>query len=495
MKNIFFPLMACVLMVFTGCYKDKGNYSYHPINEVTEISNIDEGYVMLYGNTLSIKPAVRMSIDSNANLADTNKFGYQWISYKYNVAVGDTIRTVFATTPTLEWAANLKPDTYTCFFKITDKSTGLSQQKRFMLKITTMITNGLLILNDVNGKARLDMLSYLLTRDTLIDDVLKFTVAGMPEITNPKALRRYSTLTGDMTYILGDKAAYKVDNLYMKWKSTYSLPYDFVNAGDITTAEAMASNESSLNFCISGGNVYFNFAPMGVPAFALPVNRMKGATGMFRAAPFVAMGTGMIGVLYNDDEKRFVAFNPYARSSESSDLPDNFTTGLDLIWMGDSRFLNGQSSAVVGDRKKGIYKLYKFGPDYGAVRYDGVYDISGYPEIGNATSFAISNTYGFLFYAAGGKLYEADAATGLARLMVDLGNEKITSLYIPNFYNFSGPLADLENCVMVASYNPAKAAGSNGTIRQYWIESRLDPLILVRTIEGVGKVVEMLYKK
>ena len=59
MKKLFYILIA--LIVACGCYDDKGNYDYKPLDELT-IALPTNSYSLLFGERLQISPAIETDI-------------------------------------------------------------------------------------------------------------------------------------------------------------------------------------------------------------------------------------------------------------------------------------------------------------------------------------------------------------------------------------------------------------------------------------------------
>ena len=68
MKNILFLATLFITMVLSACFDDKGNYDYHPINEV-KISGIKEDpYEILRWDTLKIPVTLENSLNEKVKL-------------------------------------------------------------------------------------------------------------------------------------------------------------------------------------------------------------------------------------------------------------------------------------------------------------------------------------------------------------------------------------------------------------------------------------------
>src|SRR6186713_2678783 len=105
------------LLCFISCNKDKGNYVYHAINEVS-FSGFDttNGYKASFGDTLSVSPVLTNSLDA----AGTHKYSYEWSVYQ-----GVSGERIISTEKNLNIRVDLLPGSYPLQFRVTDLNTGV----------------------------------------------------------------------------------------------------------------------------------------------------------------------------------------------------------------------------------------------------------------------------------------------------------------------------------------------------------------------------------
>lgn len=68
MNKIYLFLCLLLSALLTACYEDKGNYDYHPVNEI-QISNIGKEYIRERWQHLSIEPQLKFSLDEKVKMA------------------------------------------------------------------------------------------------------------------------------------------------------------------------------------------------------------------------------------------------------------------------------------------------------------------------------------------------------------------------------------------------------------------------------------------
>ena len=80
MSNIkLFSLLVSMVILSVSCYEDKGNYDYHPINEVT-ISGVAEAYEIERWDTLKIPVVLKNSLDDQDRKSTRLNSSHEWIS-------------------------------------------------------------------------------------------------------------------------------------------------------------------------------------------------------------------------------------------------------------------------------------------------------------------------------------------------------------------------------------------------------------------------------
>ena len=175
MKTIKVCLVLIALCgVFTSCYKDKGNYDYTSINELS-FRNFDaeKGYTVSGGDTLRILPEVVGTQDPDGS---KKKYSYEW---SLDYVLKDS---VVSTQKNLVMKVTMPPGKYTLQYKVKDNETGVEYQTRAQLTVITRVFEGYMVMSEVNGKTRLDMVSYSLANGqfTVLPDVLTLMGSTLP---------------------------------------------------------------------------------------------------------------------------------------------------------------------------------------------------------------------------------------------------------------------------------------------------------------------------
>lgn len=492
-------ILMIVCTAFIACYKDKGNYDYHPINELT-FANFDttNGYRVEYGETLTVSPQLQGSLDPDGT---KHAYTYEW---SFDLPDRDT---VISTEKVLNLKMTVNPGTYVLQYKVIDKETGVQFRTRTQLLVTTKIFEGYLVLSDVNGASRLDMLSYYRT-DNVFEphiDVLAEMGSTLPPqgkpiqvfcmetmyvaVATPQSYRVYLVSETGTNYIDAETFGYTQFNS-IRYEMTGALPDNFKPSRFTGGARygflpAMIMTE--------GNDIYTR--AYAAPTFGyVPTNIYPGASKPFKAWPqAVSKGSDGTIVIYNMDKRAFTTSSFDAVNV--ADVPPGlkYPTGKDMVYMEDLP-TSDQVYAVLKDPGLPNYYIVRFitgnEPNY----YDAVTNATDFDK---ATAYAVSPDLGYLFYAVGGKLYEYDLSLKKSFLMLDKGTHVISHISFQRFFNRAlySKYAAWEKLLTVGSYDPAGAAGSNGTMELYSVPPVNAALTRTNIWTGFGRIASVSYRE
>jgi hypothetical protein len=482
-QSIKYVFLAILILGLAACYKDLGNYDYTEPNRVS-INGIEEKYTAYQGSYLEIIPQLTFT---EGKTGDSARYKYEWFSMKWGALVGDKRRDL-GTNLSLRTKVALPTGTYNIYYRVTDTLTGIMWQKSFDLEVVSDIYEGWMVMAEVNGAPRLDMINkdkvtgaFKVLPDVLATVGSALTLKGKPLKVN---CFRFSPLaTGYGIYLSTDKTTDRIDAETFQYTSTLNIKYEMLsNVPETFAPHSFADAGGYRNFMMEGTDMYY-YNYVNQIRYGLPINIMKGETVPFQVAPFIATSTlADATCLYDLTNKRFVRH--VSNDANCGPMPTgtlfDFNTGKDLVYMTFTAYDNGSIFAILHDQPAGKYYLARF--VFGNNIQQVYYEEMTATDMAQAKNFAVSPNLGYIFYSVGGKLYSYDMSLKASKLMIDKGNQSFTLL------QFRG------NTLMAGSVDPAKPEGANGTLESYNVQPIQGPLELVNSWSGIGKIISISYR-
>jgi hypothetical protein len=495
-------LCLFLLVVAAGCYKDKGNYSYHGFNQLV-INNFDtvKGYRVNFNDTLMVSPTVA-NTTSNPPAAN---YTYEWSVRIFN-GFEDSVDSVIAVTPVLRIRETLTPGNYVLTFRLTDNLTGLTYQIKAPLLVSSQVYEGFFVMNSVNGNPRLDMLSYNSSSGafTQYPDVLKLegsalTLQGQP----------YQVYCGTYTpqninpqnygiWLLTSSLCTRVNQETLGWNDSYTIANNMV--GDVPAS--FAPQHIIQGGAIGGYPDIFLWADSNLyndPTLAsqytfkyVTMNEYTPQSPTFPAAPYVCLSGAYPGaaVAYDTRARQFALAAGWSSVTFApAPANDSLPTGKDMVYM-EYNYSNN-CYAVLKDPGSNPTWYFLRWPLNGVRAY---FKPITAPGIANATNFAVNPQLGYLFYSVGGQVYEYDPAIQTSKLMLDLGSNTVTYLAFSNFFNRTSntTYADWNNDLLVGACDQS---GANGTLGLYTVPPVNGQIQPVYQWSGFGKIVSVSYRE
>lgn len=473
-----YMFLALITFSFSACYKDLGNYDYTEPNKVS-ISGINEKYTVMQGSYFEVIPELTFT---EANASDSARYTYEWIAMKKGALVADK-RKDLGTGKSLRTNIAIPSGSYNVYYRVKDTVTGLQFQKVFDIDVVSSIYEGWLAMTEVNGKARLDMVSKVNNEFIVIKDVLNYvgsslTLKGKPVAVN--SFRMNPLADGYGIFLSTNETTDRVEPETFQYKNTYNIKYEMIaNVPDDFAATEVADAGGYRSYMISGTNAYFYYYVLSI-RFGLPINIIKDEPATFEIAPYMAINSG--AVFYDNTNKRFVRH--IGTESTCSVMPEgtlfDFNTGMDLVYMTYSSFSNGNVFAILHSEATGKYMLARF--TFGSAIQQVYYEEMTATEMAMAKNFAVSPGFGYIFYTVGGKLYSYDMSLKASKLMLDKGANEFTAL------KFRG------NTLVAASFDAQKSEGENGILEEYTVMPVQGDLQLLNRFSGLGKIISFSYR-
>lgn len=478
------------ILTLGSCYKDKGNYTYHDINEIT-IDGMNASYSAITGvDVLRIEPQMAMTEPGN----DAARFEYYWIVVK-----GTTVIDTISRQPVLDYKVSLAPDAYTLSFRVVDRQTTVAFKKSVTLTVGTPYSRGIMLMGtNEAGNAEAQMISMV--KDTIVvSDIL--SKSGLPTLKEPVAMVHTGATiltTGLRLWAFTKSGSYYFDRLTMKATpaNTFgSIVYTtegidkntltpVLTAPQIRDAGGASGNNASRAMLCSDGSIFAASTYLnGGDFYTNPVNReASNFSRMLKSAPFLFYSIGnMSSVLWYDVENnRFMNYTSFGLSNASTQPLDaagslfpwnQEGTGRKLVYgentrNADAGSTHGNSFAIMKDNNNKCF-LYKFYANGAVPAKRDFYEVLPMAtDFDKASFYAFSSRRTVVFYVVGNKLYAYDYNRGFEKAyeFPQIGTDEITMLKFDTQIDFN------TNSLYIATYN----AQTKGTLRRYNVGSNPD---------------------
>lgn len=438
MRKIKYIVYGLCSLCWLGasCTRDLGNYTYHEIDKL-EISGIDDKnwyQKISHVDTLKIYPQVKNVQTGTA----AGNYAYEWkiipqgADYDHGANDKDY---VVARTPELEYPITEAAGRYMCYFNVEDTSTGVVWSQKFYLQVSSLTSEGWMVLCEQDGKSRMDMIVNVKEDE----DVISRDIWSSGDFDPGKPLRLFfnyaeSFYGGPRAIFVSDKGSFLLDKADMHVGEDNSIRWSFGSQPEKTfvTGSGISANSwvhtgpdiydgeyYDLHWVVVDelGDVYVNTITDYGGVFDLPVNKINGKE--FKAAPFVAnsynyQGNGDVAaastMLY-DLEGRFLeikaeAGRPTVMKFTGPTLFSAEQPGKEMVHL-QSTVGDGLTFAVLKDAA-GNYFYYGIVLGTLGVNTQKYYGQITGPGLDKVSHFAFHPILGYLFYAVQDKVYTID---------------------------------------------------------------------------------------
>ncbi len=491
-------IWICIgMLLCVSCYDDLGNYDYHNINEIKVVDGIDEQYAAYsLVDTLKISPVLSFTEDSTS----VDRFEYGWFVAQSRFSAGKLEK--IYDQKDLVYPVNLPIGNYIVLFKVKDRVTEVEWSSYTYLSVTTLFTNGWMLLGEKDGNVSLDMVAMAKGDTVVMTDVQK--ISGLPVLKGPRKVISTNNSTRSVCLLLTDDGTYELDKNSLASGATENILKDMYDPEvSPTFAGSDVIQFSGLSRYMIGDNMFYaNDFLTQYSSYSAPVNRYdKSTTEYFKVFPELiwtvggSLGYNGSVMVYDMDNKRFAKFTIYENKcdtlSDSADDVFKWKTGNEMIAVFNSKYRsnagNNTSYAIMKspENRYYIYSFYALSPKKG-----GRFDITALPDIAQATQFAFSGNFPYMLYFVGSKLHACEfRTTGVThKELADFGDE-ITMLHFDTYRE------DKKDVFYVATYNEQ----NGGTVRKYQLKDDADVIEINRIEEkvnwtGLGKVTSMCWK-
>ena len=466
------------LVALQSCYKDKGNYTYNDINEIT-ISSASATYNVLVPDSLKIDVTLQQTQPHPDGLS------FQWVLYPATAA--PLTRRTIGTTQNLRAAITEDPGSYVLDFFVKDKKTGVEFQKKFSVNVLTALSEGWVIVEEKNNACDLHMIT---PTDVIFRDVYSAGNGGqklplgtfrIPEIkTNRNIQSVYIISPADMVYVnFANFLKVTGFNDFFFEAPNPVKPQEYFLNGDL---EAMLNNGKpycrNLN---NPGTIKLNLPPIG----------------NYYMAPFELFNISTNYMWYDTIGQRFYRQDPFNFNlltfvSDPSDPFDMNNIGKRLLYTEvNSIGATTQFFAFFKNNNDDSLFAYNFkstGPRAPVAAYNGL----NAPGMATAKYFVMSRSLPYLYYASGNNIYKLDilAKTATSIYTFPAGTE----IRAMKMYRNLKSSTDVNNNKRIAV--ATLEGGAQGKLYFFQISptGSFESNTYSKMYDGFGKINEITYK-
>ena len=472
-------LLPMIILFLAGCYKDKGNYNYTPIAEMT-ISGLPDTVNAILLDTLKLQPVITQPGMSN------DKYSYDWfvVDYKANT------RTSVAATQSLKMPVVIGVGEYPLVFRVTDKSTGISSTKQITMIVKSLLSNGALLLEETPQGGELSQVTpdYKVYRN-LYSQANKGEKLSLPlkgimgsyNDNNPYQQQVIFVNAGADPALLDVQTYMKKGGLSQQFRQApQPLAPGYYNC----------SNDA---YVVNNGKIY---GMQGATDY--PIKFVAPMAGDYKVASYLQPLYSWFAAFATYDELngRF-AYGKQAGGDLLYYPPQGSTGAFDLNKV-NKQFVYAAPTILaytlwlMKDSNGKLY-IYIVNPDSNtegaAIQY---VEVNNAPGMSAAGAFSVSARVPQLYYGAGNQLYLYDYKANSARSLYSLpANESITAVQLLPDKTDNGWTYTTQNKLLIITWD-----GTASKLYYFDIEDtgELKGGKPVKMIDGFGKIVSLFYK-
>lgn len=521
MKRLRYTIMFIWgAILASGCYKDLGNYDYDEINRI-QFGGFPTELQYAYSNvdTLRVSPTISGSLAKD----DLSHYFLKWQAVVKSGSVDN--KTTFdldSNTLNLEYFVRLPEAEYTVYLLVRDLETNVTWRQGFDLKVTSAMNEGWLILSDVEGYCRLDMVSTSTREEEIVRNIWEYSPLSYRK--GPRALAHwadmYAVAGAHPVYLLTDEGAVKLHPDDFSYDYLNEVMYEFGKWDENFVPTCMRGNYSNVwRFCVGKNGIYAKDEMTSGAIYGIRLNKLEGENEYFGVAPAIGMSADPYSyqpsvLMYDTTNRRFVQMAANLQSMRMPTAPETYfpyRTGKRFVYMTGTLHNGGEIFTILKDDagKCWLYGL-KAGNFAELSQVKEHYLQLDIPDIEKATAFAVHPVLYYLFYAVGDKIYQYDITSGRSRVLpVTLADGRVVdhwdgetismlkfNVFVLGTYSKPGGSVDMQYRLIVGSEKTSKTESLGGRVRMLNIATSLDASASVyRDYDGFGKVVDVVYRE
>jgi hypothetical protein len=483
-KTVIKTIALAFLVLPFACVKDPGNYRYNSIDEYSVDFNLKEGgYEWIdysfpvvriqrvrafSGQELNIEPIIRHNERRNILLTDTSLYEFSWKAWNTQVSNPDVNRTI-GKNKNLNYTVDLQIGSASFVrYRVTNKKTGVFFEQKFLLEVIDGLTSGMLVLSEIDGRTRLQMVANVVGERVFMNDVLVVADSELPDYVRagkPIGLRRWDNDIFSPSrisfYILTTTGSHRLawepyretnsdgEQVLVNsfaWKPGWRIANHFtapVFVPENFVADDMLVNRAYI-LLAGAGNMYLTRITQR-QHWGSPNNRIGSAGAVYKTSPMMAGSmwdaTGFI--IFEERSKSFRQISS-GDPEFSEEIPNHErnqgrtweNTGMDLVALtthsvGTPVFVYGIMKAQnptrhVAFRAENIGMIQNPWRDPMPNIVQGTEEVLDLDQAKHWTTGGPHKAH--IYFVIGAKVYIYHILDNIIRLGVDLGNVEITHL-------------------------------------------------------------------
>lgn len=467
--------LLLALVVQMSCYKDKGNYDLTAINKITITASESDTLQINQFDTLVVRPVLQQSLeDGQDNLT------YKWSVYLYNAPVTGVIDEILAETKDLEVQFGLRPDTYTLLYTVTDRNTGVSAFKKYLLQVGSTLSEGWLLISEKkSGQRDVDLLH---PEGYIVPNLLSAANPGGEIPANLHTARVLTTFFGSSQdiYLLGENESLRVR--YTDFTKMNAGSDWFVERPSLMKPQEYIYDMIGLNaFYIDNGHIYSNQIDF---RFGVPI-----PGEYYFSKYFIAAQSSDAAILYDQLGKKFVRYSnkQFQRFADDPAAPFNMEdVGMDVLFGGPAPAT--QYSLLMKDNEDVPYVLRIHSGGQAVSKHK----VDQAPQLLQATATAFSGLYYHIYYSVANKIYLLDVANNSAKLVYSFPNgTDVRALTLKQSRSSFVGFPDDNRTLAVGTYD-----GQEGKVYVFSIDNvgEFENQTYSQLYEGLNKPISLEYK-
>ena len=451
--------ICSLVLVLSACSYDKGNYDYSQLDE-PDVTLIDQFSVLTY-TSLKINPEYGEKFDHN-------KYEYEWKAVDNNSLSEPAI---LGTQSNLEYEVALASGSYSLFFTITEKKSGIFWRHTIDLTVNSSTSEGWMVLCSDQGRTRLDFVSTV-TGMTYRDILAS---GGMPQWNGPRKIQWLSEKTDASSpfYLLTDEGATRLGKDAFEWKPEYDFSYEVAVQEPVLPYSIVSAGFGKV--VVSDGKAHY-CEIMGFDGlYGSAVNKDFNVSQYIGANVLATQVYVAVHLLYDTDNKKMMIYcpllatndlgglNPIVEMDEFAGIAEGMNpgagvlgnafgawpVGYDCVYMENTRYDPGNAKmgmtyVILRDGQT----CYLYGVQLGdllcyadctyVLGKGGFADLTSCPDIlkeGNL--YAFSSLKNYMYYSSGSKVYRVNLSETPVRVeeQFTLEGEQITTMKFNLYQN------------------------------------------------------------